>query len=360
MNRRGVTLPLLCALVAALASPWAAAQYDEDAQTRDHEEQDRLYRERHAKPDQPPPPAENSADAEDQRDAYLSRADELIRDRNYRAGNSARYRVQTDDPRLDTREALVLLESFRDYFDGFWGERVELARYDRVSRVFLFYSFHKFNELMETDFRFSVFRPKGHYRTSLDVITLHTDADETGNVADALIHEAAHQLVEQRINPAGHPNSPWVSEGLANYFGFTYRDETGRFRPGLVGGKSSRLFRDAGKPGTEGRAAIQRLRRLFKEKNGERGGPVGRVIAIRDPARFYSEDAPAHYGVSWLLVHYLLHGKDGAHADAFVAYLGREAEGRGGPDALYALIDLEPAELEAAVRNHLKGLKSRP
>jgi len=350
---------LLFALSAAaifVAFPLSAgAQYDEDDQTRDHEEADQLYLERYRQ-------EEPEAEPEDETEAaaaFLARAERLIRDRNYRAASSERYRVQTDDPRLDARAAVGLLDAFRAWFDRFWQGRLELGPYDEQSRVFLFYSFHKFNELLGGDYRYRAHRPAGHYGAPFDAITLHTDAGDPGGLADSLIHEAAHQLTDQRLFSGDALASRWVAEGLAHYFGFTHEDESGGFQRGVVGGKSAELIRGARGGGADCRAALQSGRKAFKQAGAKAGALVERVISIRDPNRFYGDEAPLNYAVSWLLVHYLLDGDDGARADGFVRYLERERRGQGGPEALYRETGLGPAELGAAVTGHVKGIKVR-
>jgi hypothetical protein len=350
------TLSLIClALLALAGAPWAAAQYDEDEQTQDHAEQDQIYLERYAQPEEKQP-----ADPDDEaiREAYLASADKLIRDRNHRAKTGQRYRVQTDDPRLDTRETLELLEGFRTWFDQFWGGRVELMPYDKMSRVFLFYSFYKYNELLEGDFRYKTYRPKGHYRISTDVITLHSDPDRPGFLADSLLHEAAHQLVEQRVLRASGVTPRWLSEGLAGYFGYTYRDGSGEFQPGVVGGKSAALVRGE-KGDAEGRLVLQTVRRIIKGSGGDAGSVIHRVISIEDPEQFYGDGAPVHYAVSWALVHFLLHADGGAHSGAFADYLEAVARGQGSPDALYRELGLSAEELDAAVKRHVKAVKTK-
>ena len=67
-------------------------------------------------------------------------------------------------------------------------------------------------------------------------------------------------------------------------------------------------------------------------------------------------DADLNYGLSWVLVHYLLHGDDGAHATAFVRYLERLGQGEDGPDLLFAELEISPVELDAAMARHVKGM----
>ena len=133
------------------------------------------------------------------------------------------------------KAATALLVSFRTFFEGFWGDRIALQPYDETSRVFLFFSFHKFNKLLAGDWRFSEVRPEGHYRAAVDVVTVHTDAGDRRDAADALVHEAAHQQIDQRIYSRGHAASRWIAEGLASYFEHTLQDRDGVFHAGKIG-----------------------------------------------------------------------------------------------------------------------------
>jgi hypothetical protein len=350
MTRYSILLLLLL-----LSATPLAAQYEDD-QTQDHEEMDRRYQERYqqkqAEPEPPP------ADPEAEHEAFLAKVDELIRDRNYRAASSDRYRVQTDDPRLNPDGAVQLLESFRSFFEEFWSGRVELEAYDKQSRVFLFYSFFKYNQLLAQDFRFSEQRPAGHYGSWFDALTVHTDANAPGDLADTLIHEAAHQLVDQQFPWRTGQTSTWLAEGLASYFGFTLMKD-GEFVPGQIGNKQASLFR-AGKVGGGKQASVRlsRFRELIRSAPGGEDSITERVLWA-GPGEFYGENAAGYYAASWILIHYLLHGDGGAHADAFSRFLAAEMRDQGGPELLLSEIGLSGAELDSALAGYARRLKVR-
>ena len=65
------------------------------------------------------------------------------------------------------------------------------------------------------------------------------------------------------------------------------------------------------------------------------------------------------YSAAWVLVHYLLHGEDGALRDGFARWLVLEGRGQGGPAALYRELGLNLEQLEAGATAHLKRLKAR-
>jgi hypothetical protein len=358
-RRRRWTALLPALALAVCLAPTTRAQYDEeDDQTRDHTEQDRAYYERYADPGDEAK-ANDEADPKASLEAFLSRAEQLIRDRSYSAGDSPHYRVQTDDPRLRPDVAARLLESFRGFFDGFWPADVSLAPYDETSRVFLFYSYFKFNELLEGEFR-SSFRPKGHYGSTFDVVTIHTDAGDVGSLADVIVHEAAHQLFTRRVLDGEPSPSLWLNEGIASYFGFTRADEGGGFAAGEIGGKSAALFvRPEKDRATERKLGVERTRDALRQARGDERSLVDELVSIDDPAVYYGEQAALHYAASWLLVHFLFHGDEGEHAAAFRRWLVLERERRGGREAFYRELGVTPQQLEEGFAAHIKRLKVR-
>ena len=331
----------------------AAAQVDEE--TDDHEEQDRRYFERYLEKDkeQAPQPA-------DPRARFLARAEELVRDKNYGAASSDHYRVQSDDPRLRARSVVELLDAFRGFFSEFLAPRVELALPEDQSRVFLYYSFHKYNRLLAGDWSRSYLRPQGHYIDTVDVVAAHTGAGAPQDLGDSLIHEAAHQLVDKGLTRDGFPLPPWASEGLAAYFGYTYRDEHG-FRAGEIGGKSVELIRGSpkGRP-VESAGRLRVLRAALKSrKNEDATTVVDEVVGLVRPASFYEGKTQLHYAASWMLVHFLFHADGGRYADPFVSYLAQELRGEGGRDVFYETVGLDPGELDAVIARHAKTVKIR-
>jgi hypothetical protein len=348
--------PVILMLLAAAGS--AAAQQTDD-QTGDYEEQDRRYLERYVRPGEPEE-EELPEDPEERAAAYLAKADELIRDPSYRSAASDRYRVQTDDPGTNPKAAVQLLESFRDFFDAFWKGRTELAPYEKQSRVFLFFSFHKFNQLLGGNWKFRITRPAGHYRKTVDVITLHTEPDGRAHMADSLVHEAAHQLIEQRVYSGDHRSALWIAEGLASYFGYTYMDRDHVFHPGEIGGKAESLELGKSRPGaSEARTVLKAVRRYSKSVREDDDLRFVRVISIDDPGVFYGSAAAVHYASSWLVVHFLIHGDDGEHRDDFFRYLERDSRGEANAKALFTEIRMSPRGLDDAVAAHLKTLKAR-
>ena len=355
-----ISSALLVGWVTLLGVSPIAAQADE--QTQELLEKERLYYERQmqreAEAPAPEPEAEAGAERAAQVKAFLADADRLIRDRNYDSKTSDHYRVQTDDPRLNPAAASRLLESFRSYFETFWADRMELLEYTDVSRIFLFYSYFKYNQLLTGRKRFDEFRSSGHYRPYYDVVVIHTDAVASGELEDTLVHEAAHQLVGKRLYASGAEQAHWVAEGMAAYFGFTAQDAHGNFQPGAIGAKGHSVVRGQSRaPQTVGNRRLQDFRRLARR---EEAPSVVDLVAIADPAVFYGEGLQERYTAAWLLVHYLLHGEDGGLAPGFVRFLESDAAGPSVPADLYAALARTPDQLELGFRAYVLGLKNRP
>lgn len=289
---------------------------------------------------------------------FVGEAERLIRGHDFDGKSTAHYKVRTDDPRLDVSAAIDLLEAFRSYFESFWSGRRELKTNDEPVLVFLFYSRSSLNKLLQgapppPD---GVERV-GHYDAFYDVIALHTDTVGPQNLPDVLVHEAAHHLVERRLL-ASERQSLWLSEGLATYFGNTYRDDKGSWQTGQIGSKESWLFNDKTKRsgGELARESLKLLKASLFKDNAP--GPDA-ILRIDDAGLFYGDGSLYHYALSWILVHYMLHADGGAHAPAFMKYLDAETRGEGGPEVFYKETGLAAESLDAAFRLYVKKLRAR-
>src|SRR5262245_57262796 len=259
-----------------------------------------------------------SAHADDMQEArrkeverFVAEAEKLIRGHDFDGKSTAHYKLRTDDPRLNVSATAELLEAFRSYFDSVWPGQAELRAKDEPVLVFLFYSRSSLNKLLPgaPPMPDGVERV-GHYNSFYDVIALHTDTVGPANLPDVLVHEAAHHLVEHRLLASGHELPLWLSEGLATYFGNTYRSAKEGWQTGQIGGKESWLF-DAKTPRSGGDRAREDLK-LVKESlfKDDALGPDD-IMRMDDPARFYGDGSPYHYTLSWIIVHYMLHADGG-------------------------------------------------
>ena len=349
-----VTVGLLLALAGGAAV--SSDQSDRD----DHADQDRRYQERLRRTQESGPPPSPEATPEEARAEIVARfvtfADQLIRDKNYNAFTTNSYLVKTDDPRLDVRATANLLTSFRSWFDLFWSGRAELLPNDEPFRIYLFWSYYKYNQLFSGKERFDEFRTAGHYRGYLDTVVVHTDGTPTGDLADVLVHEAAPQLVANRLFGDDAAAAPWVSEGLAEYFGYTLHDGDGAFVAGEIGGKGVWPFR-SGKPVRSGMARGRRDAALQRAKRSHDWTLEQLLNAT--PPQFYGGDAQANYGASWMFVHFLFHGEDGRYAGSFARWLREQAAAGPPASSLYQALGTDGATLDLAYTRYASKLKVR-
>jgi len=353
-TRRGFS-PVLAAALAALL--WGLvfapvrAQQEGDEDLEEHRRRDEQYLERHRAPEDAPKGTDPAAAAE----RFLAAADKLIRDKNHRSIESERYRIQTDDPRLDLGAVSSLLEFFAEFFDGLWPG--EPPAPSPPARVFLFYSYHKYNQLLESDFSREVVRPAGHYGSAFDSLVIHSDPGGPTGIGDTLVHEAAHQLVDRRLYAGGARPSTWITEGLASYFEHTYMDEAGTFGAGTVGPKRIALLRGARPPArTDARARLARLRDALDDPQTSLALDVA---SADEPAEFYGPGALERYDSSWVLVHYLLHADGGRYREGFLRYLAADAAGRGDVASLERECGLDLRALDDALAAHIKTIPVR-
>ena len=354
MTRRSRALPLACARLAALLALVAfvpAPAQEEDEELEDHRKRDEQYLERYREREVPA-----EADPAQAAQRFLARADELIRDKNHRSTVSARYRIQTDDPRLDLEAVASLLEAFAGFFDGQWpGDAAPAAE---PVRVFLFYSYHKYNQLLGADFSREAVRPAGHYGSAFDALVIHSDPGGSTPLADTLVHEAAHQLLHRRVYGSGATRpSIWATEGLASYFEHTFMDETRKFEAGTAGGKQIALLRGARAPAkNDARARLAAVRKALEDPET----PLALdLVGADEPAEFYGSNALERYDQAWVLVHFLMHGDGGRYRAGFLRYLAADAAGSGDAATLERECGLDLGDLDPALAAHVKTISVR-
>ncbi len=334
MLSRKVAL-ILIVLLAVLASlPSTSAQ--SDPQTDDWSRQDRLYQERMKR--QQKEAEEPPLSQEEFRQAYIEKANRLIHDRNYQVKKSEHYMVRTDDPRLDLSACTALLEHNLQYFLGFWKDRADPTQMKERSEVYLFYSYYKYNKVLTGEARFGTFRPAGHYRRGLDVITLHSDGSPLSELAGSLVHEATHQLAEKTLFPDEPPRPVWLDEGLASWFQFSGLKAMGGAPASLV--KTGKVPRS-----TAARRMLRELRSALR--NRKEPFSILSLLELQDPRDFYGGPVGLHYAASWALVDYLLTGENGRYRDFVLD---------GGTGPLPATLGMDETAFETRFKEHVRKM----
>lgn len=303
-------------------------------------------------------PAPAQEPTPDEIEAFRARAIELLDDRNYDSKRSEHYIVRTDDPRVDVVKVSWFLEAFWRHFHEIFSPLGDLRAQERPVEMLLVYSRYKYDRLHEDMRGIGSAGVAGHYREDLDLLAVHTDSVPPGDLPGLLSHEAAHHLVRHRIlGPGGSSASRWLHEGLGSYFGYTRMDRKGRFHPGEIGGQEAALLRrQIVERALAPRSKLQEFKKLMKEAEP---GFIDDLVRAEMQDAFLVEETGARYVAAWLLVHYLLHGEEGALAGAFREYISLEAGGKGGAGELYETIGMSAGELETRFTDWVRKLKAR-
>jgi hypothetical protein len=344
MLRLVVRVAAICTISLGMLT---ASTAQTDPQTDDWSRQDQKYMERMNRGKEEEN-KEKPKTPEDIRKLYLEEANALIRDRNYGVKKSEHYRIKSDDPRLDLSDGVDLLERFQEYFVKYWEGEAELTPLNEPSQVYLFYSYFKYNKVLTGKARFGDFRPAGHYRSDLDVITLHSDGSPLSELPGALVHEATHQLVEKMLFGAGPLRPTWVNEGLATYFQ----------RTGLkaMGGPSTSLAKSGKKSrSTSSRDKLAILKRVVGDKKDPFS--ILHLLDMTDPGEFYGNNACVNYTASWTLTHYLLHGEDGSYRAPFIRYIQGDAALTHGSNVLLEALGVDRPSFESGWKSHIRKIR---
>jgi hypothetical protein len=185
----------------------------------------------------------------------------------------------------------------------------------------------------------------GMYVPSADVLVFHMETPNQEELQHTMIHEGAHAYVDRVLcaPDVGLPTS--LNEGLAEYVAHS-RVEQGRIQPGS--------YADT----VAGARSIASYRLTAAQ------------VAARDRKGALSFDfllgfAPTHvriardefYGVSWLLVDFLRHGRPGWSRDALPKFLVRVGAGVPTRKALEEAYGVPAAELEAEFRRYVNAFQ---
>jgi len=168
-----------------------------------------------------------------------------------------------------------------------------------------------------------------------------------------MVHEAIHMLDYERVYPPRVQPSKWFEEGLANYFGLSQIDSQLRIDPGSIK-RSGTIVAGNVRVQFDPRLELLGHRRLSRER-----GPVALADLLAagpaDPP-WTGDQAARSYGASWTLVHFLLHGERGRHAEAFRQYAAQEARGEGGPGTFRRIFGNDLTALETAWHEYEEAL----
>ncbi len=283
---------------------------------------------------------------------FVETAEKSLLPGQRRQAESARFVVVTDAANDKTAETLAgNLEATFSVLDGLFADKIEPQpeRYKVIA--FVFQQRSSFETVLaaidaEGGWQSGFYAAPGFLAFNLEV-------GDVDYLLHLMIHEATHAYTDRYLTRPGYSLPLWLEEGFGEYLG-TSEIKKGALVPGRIVHGRFVLNRWGGARVRRSEAAygLEDIRRAMR--TGE--GLTVEQIMSADRAVFYGEKREIYYPMSWLLVHFLRHGRpewaEGAFPD-FMLYL---AEGYPAKDALAATYGATPADLEAEFRAYPKGL----
>jgi TonB family protein len=181
------------------------------------------------------------------------------------------------------------------------------------------------------------------------ILAFHRDVGTSEELLAILLHEATHAFVHRRLTRPGVNLPLWLSEGLAEYVGNSDIEKgkivLGSHKPFRIYHRPGETFRQksiATVGANEVKAALRDGRALTVER-----------LLSAPPTKFRDADHAMYYAESWLLVHYLRHGKPEWADREFPSFLLYAAEGFALDDAIARVYGLSGPELEAGFKDYV-------
>lgn len=190
--------------------------------------------------------------------------------------------------------------------------------------------------------------PDGFY-SSAGLLAFHLEMARADSLLGLMLHEGTHAFFDRHLVRRGRRLDGWLGEGIAEYIGNS-KIKSGRLQPGRL--RRRRFYLTSG-----GGAALETdpQRELETVRLAVRGG---RALSLREIVTaggevFYGEKRHLFYPMSWILVHYLRHGRPEWESGPFLDFLLYVVEGYDARQALEAAYGLSLAELEQGYLEYL-------
>jgi len=217
--------------------------------------------------------------------------------------------------------------------------------------IMLFRSQDEFNRIAAFDNVFRGPQPAGEYnprqRTAYTFGSSQSYNHPQRLAVEALVHEVTHHLVFQRL--AGGDRTPpyWVNEGIASFIQLLKPPHKGELD--LTRFVRGRQVQGAFRWMASSSEYLEAYTRRKKE------GSLPDLESFLE-GKFESLDADTAYGLSWILVHYLINGEEGRLAEPFTRWM-LGTMGSGKDPGLAAALGLSVEELGRRLDGHVEVMK---
>ena len=184
------------------------------------------------------------------------------------------------------------------------------------------------------------------------LMAFHQEVEHSDHLLSAMLHETFHAFSDSHLRAPGKELPRWAEEGLAEYFG------NSKIQKGsLIPGKTShgRYVIAHGGPARRMRSLASWS--LADARSALRDGEAPTVAELLEATRqtFYGERYNLYYGFSWLLTHFLHHGRETWDTEKpFARMLLYLVEGYSGRAAMAAAFQVTPEELQAEFERYVR------
>ena len=282
---------------------------------------------------------------------YSEAAEKYLDAGRLRRARSPRFLVVSDAPEETTAAALAgNLEVTYNVLDGLFLPKVEpQPESDKV----VAYVFWKKQALIEMQADIGAPGWTGGLYQAPGFLAFHLEVPTGDHLLHALIHEAFHAYADRHLARPGFHLPRWFDEGFAEYLGNS-EIKKGELMPGRILKGKFLLSHLSGAYRLKTEAAWS----LDEVKKSIRSGAALSVeqLVTADHTAFYGERREQYYPTSWLLVHFLRHGRPEWAEREFPALALYLAEGYPAGDALETAYGVALADLDEPFRAYAKGL----
>ena len=290
-----------------------------------------------------------------QRAQSLSRAVEAAEkyiDRDHRRRRATRRFILISDAKEESTVDVLAgnMESIYEIFHSLFDPHIEPLPENFKTVVYLFRQQGSLirlqTELGSTGFGAGFYRSPG-------LMAFHQQVQTSEQLLHSMFHEAFHAFSDSHLRPPDKRLPLWVEEGLAEYFANS-KIERGHLVPGKIGGSKYILFHRRSRQ-LRGTASWS----LREARTELRGGEAPTVAELLEASRdtFYGLRYQSYYGFSWLLTHFLRHGREEWDSEQpFGIMLLYLVEGFSGRDAVAAAYGTTPEELQSEFERYVRRI----
>ena len=280
--------------------------------------------------------------------AETAAAVSFMQESSRRKVESVRFTVYSDAADDGPAETVAgNMEVLFKALDDLLGDSID-AQLERYKLVVIMYEDKKAFMDYKRATRMSAWA-SGFYQ-HVGMLALSRDMFTNESLQSTLLHEGTHAFLDKHVIKPGGGIPRWLNEGFAEYIG------NSRIKKGvLIPGKTmpGQIYQSAW--GMVLGASFQTISvEVVREAiRQDRALSIPEILDA-DAGTFYGEKRHLFYPMSWLLVHYLQHGRESWGARQFADFLLYVSEGYPLVESFEAVYGVHPTSLEKEFQRYIR------